>query len=87
MTELVKIMKKSYFMFEKETNEIKKEKSAKKVVEIYDKIDRFLLSEEDDAFVYEMYSRTRNYLWDTVYWEEPELLPLFQRTYGDYRVS
>ena len=77
MTELVKIMKKSYFMFEKETNEIKKEKSAKKVVEIYDKIDRYLLSEEADALVYEMYSRTRNYLWDTVYWEEPELLPLF----------
>ena len=77
MTELVKIMKKSYFMFEKETNEIKKERIAKKVIEIYDRIDRYLLSEEEDVLVYEMYSHTRNYLYDTIYWEEPELLPLF----------
>ena len=77
MTELVKLMEKSFFLFEEETNEIKKERIAKKVVEIYDRIDRYLLSEEDDNFIYEMYSRVRNYLFDTVYWEDPELLPLF----------
>ena len=77
MTELVKAMKKNFFLLEEETNEIKKERRAKRVVEIYDKIDRYLLSEEEDELIYDIYARVRNYLFDTVYWEEPELLPLF----------
>ena len=77
MTELVKAMHKRFSIFEEETKEIQKENKAKKVIAIYDRIDRYLLSEEDDEFIYEMYSRVRNYLWDSVYWEEPEFLPLF----------
>ena len=77
MEKMIEKIEQEFFLFEKETDDRRKKRKAKKVVEIYDRIDRYLLSEEDDNFIYEMYSRVRNYLFDTVYWEEPELLPLF----------
>lgn len=77
MREMIKAMEKMFLCFETEKNEIRKMVKAKEVIEIYDKLDRYLLSEEEDNFVYEMYSRTRNYLFDTILWEEPEFLPLF----------
>ena len=71
-SEYITLMKIIYSRFEAVTNEEVRETFATKVIEIYDQIDRYLLKEEEDELVYEMYSRARSYLW-----EEPEFLPLF----------
>ena len=76
MEKMIEKIEQEFFLFEKETDEIRKERKAQKIVEIYEHIDLCLLSEEDDNFLYEMYSRASNYL-NSSYWEEPDFLPLF----------
>ena len=67
MEKMIEKMEKEFFLFEKETDEIRKERKAKKVVEIYERIDLCLLSEEEDNWVLEMYSQAQEYL--SLYWE------------------
>ena len=63
--------------FEAETSEEAREILAGKIIEIYDQIDRYVLSEEEDEYIYAMYTQCRVFLQDTDFWDEPELLPLF----------
>lgn len=71
-SEYITLMKTIYSRFEAVTNEEARETLATKVIEIYDQIDRYLLSEQEDELVYEMYSRVRSYLWE----DEIEFFPL-----------
>ena len=48
---------------------------ALKLIKIYDSIDSYLLSEEDDEKVYEMYSRARQMLVNMGCWWQPEEIP------------
>ena len=67
MEKMIEKMEKCFFLFEKETDETKKERKAQKIVEIYDLLDFCLLSEEEDNWVLEMYSQAQEYL--SLYWE------------------
>ena len=75
--EYIVLMDMIFRRFETETETEAREILARKVVEIYDEIDRYLLSEEEDEYMYSMYSQARVFLQDTDFWEEPEFLPLF----------
>ena len=67
MEKMIEKIEKEFFLFEKETDDRRKKRKAKKVVEIYDLLDFCLLSEEEDNWVLEMYSQAQEYL--SLYWE------------------
>lgn len=67
MEKMIEKIEQEFFLFEKETDDRRKKRKAKKVVEIYDLLDFCLLSEEEDNWVLEMYSQVQEYL--SLYWE------------------
>ena len=67
MEKMIEKMEKEFFLFEKETDEIRKERKAQKIVEIYNLLDFCRLSEEENNWVLEMYSQAQEYL--SLYWE------------------
>ena len=67
MEKMIEKIEQEFFLFEKETDDRRKKRKAKKVVEIYDLLDFCLLSEEEDNWVLEMYSQAQEYL--SLYWE------------------
>ena len=67
MEKMIETMEQIFFLFEKETDEIRKERKAQKIIEIYERIDLCLLSEAEENYLREMYSQAQNYL--SLYWE------------------
>ena len=80
MTKVEKLMELytnfSSISMEEEKSIVADLKLAMKIVKLYDKIDRYLLTEEEDNLVYHAYDGARTMLYGYGILEEPEVFPL-----------
>lgn len=66
----------SSYSMEEERNIVNDLKLAVKIVKLYDLIDNYLLTEEEDEQVYRAYDSARTMLYGYGILEEPEMVPL-----------